>query len=352
MAFSMKAGNDSQSPDEPNPFALDGDPNIIAVFDGDELAFKIAAACESRAIKAINSTNGSETPFKNRTVMKKFLEGLDVPEDKYAVEDTQEAEPIQNAIVTVKRRMAAIAKKCNAGSYEMYVGDTNNFRNDLPLPVKYKDREDSVRPLLLKDLKNYLREYKDAIWIDGMETDDMISIRMYEGFQEGKKVIGISSDKDQLMTDGWLLAPDKMEEPFLIDGYGGLFIDESVKGGKVKGYGRKWLYWQCGLMGDSVDTYCPRDVYKQLHGKKPTFGEKTAYKLLEPCTDDREALTVVCNQYKKWYGEGDFTYTDWKGNTIESNWRQLLEVYFKAAYMRRFHDDETSIEDYLGAVGL
>ena len=36
----------------------------------------------------------------------------------------------------------------------------NNFRDNLPLPSKYKgNREDMIRPLLLNDVKDYIKQY-------------------------------------------------------------------------------------------------------------------------------------------------------------------------------------------------
>lgn len=339
--------------DEPNPFAVDGDPDIIAVFDGDQIAFRTAAAAEERGIKVTNTTLPDDQGvgiWKNRTQFKKFMNGIDYEDEMFTVEDTQIAEPIQNAIATMKATIANICKQCNAGSYEIYVGDSNNFRDELPLPTKYKDRDTSVRPLLLKELKQYLRDFKGAIWADGIETDDYIAIRMYEGYKQGKKVIGISSDKDQMQTQGWILDPNKMEKPYLIKGFGGLFIDSSTKSDTVKGWGRKFLYYQI-LHEDKADTYSARDVYKQLHGKKPRFGEKAAYGLLNPCKTDKECFEVLAEQYKKWYGEDEFTYTDWKGNEVTTDWFGLMSTYFLTAYMRRSEDDQTTLTTYLEEFG-
>ena len=63
----------------------------IAVIDGDEIAFQIAAACEERLIKVTNTTNNESSNFKHRTELKKFLAGLEVPEDFFIVEDVQVA---------------------------------------------------------------------------------------------------------------------------------------------------------------------------------------------------------------------------------------------------------------------
>ncbi len=346
--FNKKANEDAID-DSPNPFEVDGDPDIICVFDGDQLAFKTAAAAEEKGIKVTNTTLPEDEGvgvWKNRTQFKKFMNGIEYPEDTFIIEDTQVAEPIQNAISTIKSTIANICKKCNAGSYEIYVGDSNNFRDEIPLPCKYKERDKSTRPLLLKELKQYLIDYKGAIWSDGIETDDYISIRMYEGFKQKKKIIGISNDKDQMMTQGWILNPDKMEKPYLVKGFGDLFLDGTTKNDTVKGWGRKFLWYQI-LHEDKPDTYSARDVYKQLHGKKPRFGEKTAYNILKPCKTDQECFEAVSEQYKKWYGEEEFTYTSYQGEEITTDYLGLMGMYFQVAYMRRSEYDDTTFESFL-----
>jgi hypothetical protein len=54
---------------------------VIAVIDGDEIAYSIAAACEERTIKATNQLNNESSSFKHRTELKKFLHGLEVPDE-------------------------------------------------------------------------------------------------------------------------------------------------------------------------------------------------------------------------------------------------------------------------------
>lgn len=341
--FNKKANEDAID-DSPNPFEVDGDPDIIAVLDGDEIAFKVAAAAEERGIKVVNTSIPDEEGqgiWKNRTLFHKFMNGIQYPEDKFTIEDTQIAEPIQNAISTVKARIASLCKKCDAGSFEIYLSGKDNFRDFLPLPLKYKDsRADKVKPLLLKELKQYLIEYKGAVVIDDMEADDMLTIRMSDGYRTEKKIVGVTQDKDATQCQGWYLHPDKSSEPFFIDGYGKIWMDnKNVKKETVRGYGNIFLYFQL-LIGDKVDYYNPRDLVKEVTGKKPRYGEKTCFEQLVKFKNDKEALTYVVEMYKKWFGEEEFTFTDCHGEEQKNcTWLNALQWYGDCAYMLRSEDD-------------
>lgn len=317
---------------------------VTLVIDMDEVLFDCASACEQKGILVTNTTNEAQSTFKNRTEMKNFLSGLTVPEDFYNVTDTQVAEPARNAFANIKAKIHNLKAKFKTNNVELYVSGTGNFRNDLALPVKYKSgRKDTLRPLLLPECKEYIVKYHKAVVVDGVEVDDVIAQRMYDGFKTGKKIVGVSSDKDQAGQGyGWIYNPDKMTDATNVSGLGELYIDEKDK---VRGWGRKFLYLQFGMIGDSVDSYCPRDILAQLNGKKPTFGPKAAYKLLAECKTDAECLTACRDLYIKWYGIEKFKYKCWQGIEHEVNYLDVMQLYLDCARMRRWEGDLVSVRD-------
>lgn len=325
-------------------FNDEDDNDIILCIDMDEVLFDCASACEQKGILVTNTTNEAQSTFKNRTEMKNFLTGLTVPEDFYNIIDTQVAEPARNAFANIKAKIHNLKTKFKTNNVELYVSGTGNFRNDLALPIKYKSgRKDSLRPLLLPECKEYIIKYHKAIVVDDIECDDKIAERMYDGFRSGKKIIGVSSDKDQAGQGyGWIYNPNKMIEAKDVNGLGDLYLDDK---GKVRGWGRKFLYYQFGMVGDPVDSYNPRDIYEQLHGKKPTFGEKAAYKLLVGCKNDVECLTACRDLYIKWYGTGRFKYKCWKGDEHEVDYLDVMQLYLDCARMRRWKDDLVNVRD-------
>ena len=325
------------------PWEVDED--VILVIDGDELAFKVASSCQETMLKYTNTETQGEGFFKNKTQFKEFMVGIEFEEELFVSELDAKAEPLPVAIGTVKRRINNLCKavKAHPNNVEIYITGKTNFRLDLPLPLRYKhNREGADKPVLLDDLKKYLIDYQGADIVEGLEADDALTIRMTDGVKEGKRIIAATVDKDATQTEGWLYNPDRCTLKYIDKGLGELYLDDQTKNESVKGYGYKFLLWQI-LVHDQIDGYASRDVYEQLHGKKPRYGEKTAYKELKDCKTFKDALAAVCKKYKQWYGEDPFTYTDWQGKEHEVMWYDLIELYFKCAYMKRSYDDKTSI---------
>jgi hypothetical protein len=310
---------------------------IIAVIDGDEIAFSIAAACETRTIKVTNKLNHESSCFKHRTEMKKFLHGLEVPDDFYTVEDVQVADDIANACHSVKVSIEGIKQACKADKVEVYLSGKDNFRDSLPLPTKYKSgRTDMIKPILLPDVRAYIVKKYNAKIVDGKEVDDVVCHRMWDGHKSGQKIIGCTYDKDALSNTGWLYNRDKMTEPEYIEGLGELHIDGK---NKVRGKGRKWGYLQW-IVGDSTDSYNPSEV------AKVKYGEKSAYKLLAPLQTDKECIQAVYDLYKTWY-PAEVKYTAWDGSEVVTDAVGMMQMYMDCYRMKRFPTDHVKVIDVL-----
>lgn len=315
---------------------------VIAVMDCDEISYTVAAACEKRTIKVTNKTNGEFSSFKHRTELKKFLAGLEVPDNFFIVEDVQTADELANALHSVKMVIKSNEEACKSDVTELYISGKDNFRDSIPLPTKYKSgRADNLRPLLLDDIRKYLIEKRGAVVVNGQETDDKICQRMHDGDKSGQKIIGVTCDKDACGSNGWLFNPDKMSEPEYTDGLGSIWLDDK---GKVRGKGRKWLYVQV-CIGDSTDTYNPSEI------AKVKYGEKSAYKLLEPLQTDNECWQAIYDLYKTWY-PADVKYKDWMGQERNVDALFILQMYFDCARMRRWEGDVVSVKEILTKMGV
>lgn len=324
------------------------DSDTTIILDGDEISFQVAAACETRGIIATNKSNEAQGTFKTRTDMNKFLANLVIPDDFYEVVDSQIAEPAKNAFATVKAKILNFKQKFKTNKVEIYMSGKGNYRLDLPLPVQYKNnRKETIRPLLLQEIRDYLVQYQGAVIIEGDEADAMLAQRMYEGYKSNTKVISCSVDKDLRITSGWCYNPDK-DELLFVDGFGGLYRDDK---GKVRGHGRMFLYFQCAT-GDSADGYDPRDVVKSITGTTPKFGDVAAFKLLSECKTDKEALKVVHDLYLKWFGSKQFSYTAWNGETFTGDYMAVLQMIWDCAFMKRFEDDGVCVRAMLKKMGI
>lgn len=311
---------------------------VIAVIDGDEVAFKIAAACETRTVKVTNTLNSHNSSFKHKTELKNFLHGLEVPEGQYTLEEQQQAGELSAALHSVKVQVESIREACKADIVEVYISGKDNFREFIPLPTQYKSkRKDTLKPILLADVRAYLVKKYSAKVVDFEEVDDFCCHRMWDGYKTKQKIIGVTTDKDACGNAGWLYNRDKMTEPEFIDNtLGSLFLDAK---GKVRGVGRKWGYLQW-LIGDSTDDYNPCEL------AKVKYGEKSAYKLLQSLETDKECIQAVYDTYKKWYPE-PVSYVDWAGQPQTKGAVEIMQMYMDCYRMRRWVDDIISVKDVL-----
>ena len=313
------------------------------ILDADSIAYKAAAANEKRSIVVTHKENGKVMEFDNRTAFKDFLkENEKVNGEDYELTDVQDPRHISYGKSLVRNMIQGYTVHTGVKEVEIYIGGANNFRDAIPLPKKYKGkREDSLRPMQLKDIRYFMIQELGAIVVDGMEVDDMGSIRAYEGYKAGTRIIQVTEDKDAAQCMGWLYNPAKHTKPIYIDGLGELHME----GKKLKGTGRLWLYAQ-STMGDPVDCYRPADL---CEGAK--FGDVACRKLFEDCKTDRDCWVVMNRQYSFWY-PNDVTYTAWNGDVHKKDYIDIMQMYVDCAFMRRWQGDRINCREVLTKLGI
>lgn len=337
------------------------------IFDADSIAYKAAAANEEKSISTQHIEKGVVEYWANRTAFRAYIAETTHTEDMYVIKDVQEAKHSSYGKGLIREMIKGYHNRTGVSKGEIYIGGEDNFRDFIPLPMtyvatvgkwagksklggKYKEnREDTIRPVQLKELRAYMVKELGAIVVNGQEVDDMSSIRAYEGFKNGVRIIQVTEDKDALQCSGWLFNPQKMIKPVLIRGFG-----ELHKEGKgIKGTGRLWLYYQT-LYGDSVDNYHGCDLWKiqqDKAGKSATFGEVAAFNILKDATNDKEALTAVYNQYKAWYPQ-PVTYTAHDGIIHTKDALEIMQMYFDCAHMRRWEGDRIDVASMLEKLSI
>lgn len=340
----------------------------ILIFDADSIAYKAAAANEDRSINTQHIEKGVIENWPNRTAFRDFIKETPHTEDMYTITDVQEARHSSYGKNLIREMIKGHQTRLGIKAHEIYIGGINNFRDAIPLPMTHvatcgkwagksklggaykENREDSIRPVQLKELRKFMINELGAIVINDQEVDDKGSIRAYEGFKaDNGRVIQVTEDKDALQCTGWLFNPQKMIKPVLIQGFGELHKEK--KG--VKGTGRLWLYFQA-LYGDSVDNYHACDLWKiqqDKAGKSVTFGEVAAYNVLKDCTNDKQAVTALYNQFKTWYPE-NVVYMDHTGQMQNKDAVEIMQLYFDCAFMRRWDNDRIIVADLLGKLGV
>lgn len=301
----------------------------IAIIDCDIVAFRCAAANESRSIKVTHKVTKQVTEHAHRTAFKEHIKGVfDITE--FEIEDIQTAEDISYAFHAMNTTLDALIKSCEADGAELYISGEGNFRDNLPLPSRYKGlRSGSIKPLQLAECRNYLIAKKGAVVIDGKEVDDKLAQRCYEGIRDGVVTIACTIDGDQNGVAGHMYNWTKMREPKLVKGLGYI---ELIKDNKdFDGYGRKFFFAQW-ILGDSTDCFKPCEIA----GKK--FGVVAMYKLLGDCKTDKECVEAVYKQYKAWY-PNPITYTAWDGTEHTKDVIELMDMYAACTHMMRFEGD-------------
>lgn len=328
----------------------------LVVIDGDIISYRCAAANEKRTVLATHNETLEQSSHKTMTDFKAWLSSEGGEVGDYTIVPVQTAGPIKNALHSLKQSILSIAEKAKCDSYHIVVSGEDNFRLDLPLPTRYKsNRENSTRPLQLKECTNYLIEQHEAEVSEGQEADDVLVGYAYQGYKNGEYVVQASLDKDAKHGPGWLFDWTTMDEPELITGYGELTCilkdsgklsakGEPVMTKTIKGKGRAFLWYQL-VYGDVVDGYKPCEL------AKAKFGEVGAYELLKDATTDTEALTAIVRQYKKWY-PSPVTYYDWNRQKHTKDWLQIMQLYADCCFMKRWESDRLDIPKLLTKLGV
>lgn len=340
--------------------------DVIGVLDADSIAYKAAAANEVKSIKSKHITTGVIEEWKNRTEFKTYLATTDHTIDMYEITDHAEPKHLSYAKSTVNGMITTAQNAMRANTLEIYISGKDNFRDFILLPQAYvqqnatlstiggrykSNRDGTARPVLLGELRQWMIDELGAIVVDGMEVDDMSSIRAYTGAKDGIKIVQYSEDKDAEQCHGWLMNGAKDKEPRFVAGLGTLYQDEK---GKVRGHGRMFLYYQM-LNGDRVDGYRPVDILdintQKSGGKKVQFGEVSAYNVLKICKSDRECWQAIYDTYKAWYPE-PARYTAYNEISYTKDAVEIMQLYTDCAFMRRWDNDRIDCKGVLTKYGI
>lgn len=165
------------------------------------------------------------------------------------------------------------------------------------------NRTNSVRPLLLTILKDYLREKHKAFHWPGLEADDVLGILSTEPKSYGGKAILVGADKDYLTIPGLY---HRMRN---VDAKGNLVVHE------VTPWEAQRFHLYQTLAGDAVDGYrgCPN------------LGKTRANALL----DSPVVLTPRQGVVTRGPNKGNST-TYWDGEPTRDLWAMVVSHYRKA----------------------
>lgn len=357
----------------------------VVLFDGDILAFKVASVCEyrfrftsksdpddvvlaksitefkasledekarlARKIQAAseklliaNDDEDEEAAARWTRLMNKYRKQFDgCPEfEDYDREDIQIADPFEYCAKTLKDAHKRVMTQLKAKKFEMYIGGSENFRLQLPLPLQYKvsARKDGIRPIHLTGAKDFLMNHFDGYKVKGIEADDVLQMRAFQLASQGVKVIMYSNDKDRLQ--GWYgkyFNPDNLEIIELKS-----LLGECTE--KKKGSGLKWLLFQVS-QGDPIDGYSPKEWYSKR------YGQVGFYKDFNDCKTVPEFLTKFIEVHRdRQLPKEIYEWDTWDGRHVRSNWLGIIELMFSCAYMKLSVDDKTTFSSLCSEHGV
>lgn len=206
----------------------------------------------------------------------------------YSCGFASEGEPISHTLRLLRNKMEQIIADTGASEYELYLEGKGNFRE--ALDWDYKGTRPNRKPASFDECKEYLQNVWNAKLVEGMETDDMVSIRLYES---GTDTILSSPDKDLKNTPGWHYNPNKRD----------IFHVSEEQAERH--------FWFQMLMGDRVDNikglpYCATrtvDRLKLTKAARKGCGEATAKRIISGTSGAQEAREEVVRCYAEYFRE-------------------------------------------------
>jgi len=309
----------------------------VVVVDADTLVYRVAAVCDTRSVVA--TVRGYEVEFSNKTKLKAYCESKGADFDTLEYKEIFVSEPISHCLTTIKRTIKKMYRDLDATHILFFLGGSDNFRLDLPLPVKYKSNRKSLRkPKHLMSCREYLNKYYDTYIMNGVEADDIV-LGLTEHLVNNTKswASAVNQDKDfhTSLTQNryWHIVNCELIE--LEGGLGKLYL----QGKNVKGEGLMWLLFQLN-QGDTTDNFSPKMFFKKR------YGEKSYMRDFKDCKTEKELLIKWIGKWRELLPE-TINFTTWQGDEVEHDWLSLAELYFQCPFMRTNPDDKTTFSDLL-----
>ena len=359
------------------------DGNTRWKLDADGIIYKAASIMENLYIVIKNKESGDEFELegveafkgKGKTISENSWLGVEnikreakklspLSVDDFEVEQKQrlkmdEDKAFEQAKIMINMKLKGLRQQFNIDNIDICIGGGECFRNSLPTVEPYKgNRKDSLRPLLLKKLREWVIKERNGEYApEGFENDDYVEWFGYQGWLHYKKhnVFSygvIAEDKDSFSNPKLLINFGQHtgeDNPFKGDykfPQAWLIPDSGISSGEVdlvvkskkefKASGLKWLVAQAFLIGDTADHY---NALKHLKHYKTNFGDVAAYELLSDKGSSKDCVQAVIDLYSKLLPYG-VEYYDHKGDKHDVDTLTYMNTYFLVAYMTRSSNDK------------
>lgn len=202
--------------------------------------------------------------------------------EAYGLDEYLQYDYLNWALANVKTSLTYLLEEVFAKAewHKLYISGQGNYRNTIATTLPrlhagwtYKGNRDALhKPKYFAEIRDYMIAVWGAVPVNGIETDDMVSIEQYANPDRSTCIV--SQDKDLANSPGWNYNPVKKEFQYITLRQANLNWRKQV------------------LQGDRSDNI------PGLEG----IGDVRAAKLLEQCeyrTDliDKETFKLYKNQY-------------------------------------------------------
>ena len=136
---------------------------VIALIDLDTPVYKAAAAAEERGI--VTTLHGVKVLWYADRIQKDLLKSKDKIDrlSEYEIKTPREQSQ-ENACFILNNHIKFILDSFWCDEVVYMMSGKTNFRNDLPLPTKYKSNRVALKPLLLKQVQTFVwKKYKAIV---------------------------------------------------------------------------------------------------------------------------------------------------------------------------------------------
>lgn len=326
-------------------------PDTVVILDLDWVKYSSASAGEKRTISVTHNKSGKKKDFANRTEFcgrsKKVLGGWIGEEnakreekglkpftlEDFTIEDVQTPEPVENILHTAKLQVEGILDTVGTNKAEYFIGEGDSWRVEASTLLCYKgQRADLTKPIHLDAVSEYLINKYEPTICRGLEADDWVVIRYKQLQAQGIPAVVAALDKDTYGCNVHVINPNRRDEGIVdCSGFGELYISGSGSNEKIRGHGLKFLAYQT-ISQDTIDNY----KFNCFSDKR--WGEKSAYKALVDCKDEKELFSTMIEVAKQLYPEPKEV-DGWRGDTILIDARYVLNEMFVMARMLETEQD-------------
>jgi hypothetical protein len=378
--------------------------DCVNYIDADSIPFMTASSVEDDYIEVLNNITGDVAEYKNITEFKGNLrtEGAIKADSKLGIinikREAKGEAPfvLKDFTITPKKRLKhekgcvidgvefkdsfevckyyidqwidAIKIQTQVPNVVVVTGSGLTHRHDLLLPHQYKSNRNEVRPLLLKQAREYmmsaypseLAQQREEGVSRGLEADEVVDAHGFEGYVHFRKHGKFNKIKSSLDKDSHNLPSICFDytksfhfdnpHPWLIEHRDVSVGKIELIKDKVKGVGLLHAAMQI-ILEDSADEYGSRKYLPNNMKGGISYGPVAFYKDFINLTTAKDILTKVVDIFYNWFPNG-LQYTAWDGSEVDEDTLSWLNKCFLCQYMRLKKDDNTQITNWLDQYGI